>query len=113
MGVREQIIFPEIDYDAVDQVRGLDITITTSAKTDLEAFALLEAFGFRSPPKAAPSSPARSPAGERIATQLPGRAALELEPEAAAEPEALEPETTIPSRTPPRSRRQPPRRSPR
>jgi large subunit ribosomal protein L5 len=45
MGVREQIIFPEIDYDAVDQVRGLDVTITTSAKTDLEAFALLEAFG--------------------------------------------------------------------
>jgi large subunit ribosomal protein L5 len=45
MGVREQIIFPEIDYDAVDQVRGLDITITTSAASDVEAFALLEAFG--------------------------------------------------------------------
>ena len=45
MGVREQIIFPEIDYDSVDQIRGLDITITTSAETDLEAFALLEAFG--------------------------------------------------------------------
>jgi large subunit ribosomal protein L5 len=45
MGVREQIIFPEIDYDSVDQIRGLDITITTSARTDLEAFALLEAFG--------------------------------------------------------------------
>jgi large subunit ribosomal protein L5 len=45
MGVREQIIFPEIDYDAVDQVRGLDITITTSAATDQEAFALLLAFG--------------------------------------------------------------------
>src|SRR5215216_2569118 len=36
MGVREQIIFPEIDYDAIDQVRGLDVTITTSAKTDVE-----------------------------------------------------------------------------
>src|SRR5687767_11072355 len=36
MGIREQIIFPEIDYDAVDQVRGLDVTITTSAKTDVE-----------------------------------------------------------------------------
>ena len=46
LGVREQIIFPEIDYDAIDQTRGLDITITTSAKTDAEAFALLEAFGF-------------------------------------------------------------------
>jgi large subunit ribosomal protein L5 len=45
MGIREQIIFPEIDYDAVDQVRGLDVTITTSAQTDAEAFALLEAFG--------------------------------------------------------------------
>jgi large subunit ribosomal protein L5 len=45
MGIREQIIFPEIDYDAVDQVRGLDVTITTSAKSDLEAFALLAAFG--------------------------------------------------------------------
>ena len=46
MGVREQIIFPEIDYDKVDRVRGLDITITTSAKTDDEGKALLEAFKF-------------------------------------------------------------------
>jgi hypothetical protein len=45
LGVKEQIIFPEIDYDSIDQVRGLDITITTSAKTDAEAFALLTAFG--------------------------------------------------------------------
>ncbi len=45
MGVREQIIFPEIDYDAIDHVRGLDITITTSARTDVEAFALLSALG--------------------------------------------------------------------
>jgi large subunit ribosomal protein L5 len=45
MGVREQIIFPEVDYDAIDQVRGLDITITTSASSDDEAFALLEALG--------------------------------------------------------------------
>jgi large subunit ribosomal protein L5 len=45
MGVREQIIFPEVDYDEIDQVRGLDITITTSASTDDEAFALLEALG--------------------------------------------------------------------
>ena len=45
MGVREQIIFPEIDYDAVDQIRGLDVTITTSAQSDAEAFALLEALG--------------------------------------------------------------------
>jgi len=45
LGVREQIIFPEIDYDAVDQVRGLDVTITTTAQSDEEAFALLDAFG--------------------------------------------------------------------
>jgi large subunit ribosomal protein L5 len=45
MGVREQIIFPEIDYDAIDQVRGLDITITTTAKTDEEARVLLELLG--------------------------------------------------------------------
>ena len=45
MGVREQIIFPEIDYDAVDAVRGLDVTITTTAASDAEAYALLEAFG--------------------------------------------------------------------
>jgi large subunit ribosomal protein L5 len=45
LGVREQVIFPEIDYDAVDQVRGLDITITTNARNDVEAFALLEALG--------------------------------------------------------------------
>jgi large subunit ribosomal protein L5 len=45
LGVREQIIFPEIDYDAIDAVRGLDVTITTSAKSDAEAYALLESFG--------------------------------------------------------------------
>jgi len=45
MGVREQVIFPEIDYDSVDQVRGLDITFTTTADTDPEAFALLDAMG--------------------------------------------------------------------
>jgi large subunit ribosomal protein L5 len=45
LGVKEQIIFPEIDYDAIDQVRGLDVTITTSAATDIEAYALLAALG--------------------------------------------------------------------
>src|SRR5215212_7386370 len=45
MGIREQIIFPEIDYDNIDQVRGLDVTITTSAQTDAEAFTLLSALG--------------------------------------------------------------------
>jgi large subunit ribosomal protein L5 len=45
-GVKEQIIFPEIDFDAIDAVRGMDISITTTAKTDEEAKALLEAFNF-------------------------------------------------------------------
>ena len=46
LGVREQIIFPEIDYDKVDAIRGMDIAITTSAKNDEEGRALLDAFGF-------------------------------------------------------------------
>ena len=46
MGVQEQIIFPEIDYDKIDALRGMDITITTTAKTDEEARALLGAFNF-------------------------------------------------------------------
>ena len=46
MGVNEQIIFPEIDYDKIDAIRGLDITITTTAKSDEEGRALLEAFNF-------------------------------------------------------------------
>lgn len=46
MGVKEQIIFPEIDYDKIDALRGMNITITTTAKTDEEGRALLEAFKF-------------------------------------------------------------------
>jgi large subunit ribosomal protein L5 len=45
IGIREQIIFPEIDYDSVDRVRGLDVTITTTAQTDAEALALLRGLG--------------------------------------------------------------------
>ena len=46
MGVKEQIMFPEIDYDQIDVIRGMDITITTTAKNDEEAMALLQAFNF-------------------------------------------------------------------
>ncbi len=46
LGVKEQIIFPEIEYDKIDAIRGMDITLTTSAKTDEEARALLESFSF-------------------------------------------------------------------
>ena len=45
LGIREQIIFPEIDYDSIDRVRGLDVTITTTAETDEQAFALLRGLG--------------------------------------------------------------------
>ena len=46
MGVKEQIMFPEVDYDQIDVIRGMDITITTNAKNDQEAMALLKAFNF-------------------------------------------------------------------
>ncbi|MEE2731017.1 MAG: 50S ribosomal protein L5 [Pseudomonadota bacterium] len=46
MGIKEQIVFPEIDYDKIDKIRGMDITITTTAKNDAEGRALLEAFQF-------------------------------------------------------------------
>ncbi len=88
MGVKEQLIFPEIDYDSIDIVRGLDITITTSAKTDLEAFELLLGAG----DALRPGGPSR-PGGAR------GRGKAEEEEEqrkeearlkAEAEQEALE-----------------------
>jgi large subunit ribosomal protein L5 len=62
MGVKEQLIFPEIDYDSVDVVRGLDITITTSAKTDLEAFELLLALGMPFAQEGRPGQEAREAA---------------------------------------------------
>ena len=70
MGVREQIIFPEIDYDAIDQVRGLDITITTTARTDAEAFALLDLFGM--PFRREEAAAAAAEAGARRADEARG-----------------------------------------
>lgn len=85
LGVREQIIFPEIDYDAIDEVRGLDITITTTASSDVEAFALLSALGM---PFAAQGRPAGfDPDGEETpedSAEEPGAVATP-EPEAPAE----------------------------
>jgi large subunit ribosomal protein L5 len=46
MGLKEQIMFPEIDFDKIDRIRGMDITITTTARTDDEGRALMRAFGF-------------------------------------------------------------------
>jgi large subunit ribosomal protein L5 len=45
LGITEQIIFPEIDYDKIDRIRGMNITIVTTAKTDEQAYELLQAFG--------------------------------------------------------------------
>jgi large subunit ribosomal protein L5 len=88
MGIREQIIFPEIDYDSIDQVRGLDVNITTTAETDEEAFELLRMLGMpfrRDEGEAAPQQAAPAPAPEP-----------EPEPEAEAEPEAVaEPEAQV------------------
>jgi large subunit ribosomal protein L5 len=83
MGVKEQVIFPEIDYDSVDQIRGLDVVITTSAQTDEEAFALLEALGM----------PFARTDGK------PGRAGVDTTPvtqEPAAEPDETPAAETIP-----------------
>jgi large subunit ribosomal protein L5 len=120
MGVKEQIIFPEIDYDAIDEVRGLDITITTSARSDVEAFALLIAMGMPFAPQGRPAGfeepgqddvsagngsgggekpPARAPAAGTTATEVAELEVAEPEPAEAqaavpdaAEPEAAEPE---------------------
>jgi large subunit ribosomal protein L5 len=117
LGVKEQIIFPEIDYDSIDEVRGLDITITTSAASDPEAFALLLALGMpfasQGRPKdfqaldeesgagdggapAAAAEPVEEPAEEQSAAE-----ALELpEDEAAAEsgaPAEAEADATVES----------------
>jgi large subunit ribosomal protein L5 len=117
LGVKEQIIFPEIDYDAIDQVRGLDITITTSASSDVEAYALLAALGMpfsaQGRPKgydpeadqaaadaheqaqAAKDAPVAAPDPEpepepepEAASEPEPEAASEPKPEAAGEPEA-------------------------
>jgi large subunit ribosomal protein L5 len=77
LGIKEQIIFPEIDYDSIDQVRGLDVTITTTAGSDEEAFELLRLLGM----------PFRSEdGGGRPAAEAPDEAAAEPAEEAAAEP---------------------------
>jgi large subunit ribosomal protein L5 len=90
MGVREQIIFPEIDYDSIDQVRGLNVTITTSAETDDEARELLRLLGmpFRREGEEQTAAEVRreQEAAERRAAQEEAREELAAEqPEAQAE----------------------------
>jgi large subunit ribosomal protein L5 len=103
MGVKEQIIFPEVDYDAIDQVRGLDITITTTATTDAEAFALLYAFGMPFATQGRPKG-FNEAAGVAESDGASGGEAEESQPAveeqaAAPEPEA-EPEPEAPSEEP-------------
>ncbi len=93
LGVQEQIIFPEIDYDAIDQVRGLDITITTSAATDIEAYALLSALGMPFSPQGRPKGydPAADEAAARAheeAEAASAAAAAKAAAEPAPEPKA-------------------------
>ncbi|MEA2200719.1 MAG: large subunit ribosomal protein [Solirubrobacteraceae bacterium] len=96
MGVKEQIIFPEIDYDAIDEVRGLDITITTSAETDVEAFALLMAMGMPFAAQGRPAGFDLEGEGEDAEPQDDAAAAPEAAEPEAAEPEAAEPEAAEP-----------------
>jgi large subunit ribosomal protein L5 len=86
LGIREQIIFPEIDYDAIDQVRGLDVTITTTAPSDEEAFALLEAFGMPFSREGRPGGPS----AEEVAAAEEERRREEARQRAEAEQAALE-----------------------
>jgi len=93
LGVREQIIFPEIDYDTIDQVRGLDVTITTTAKTDAEGFELLSMLGmpFRREDKKAPAVAQAEKAEHEAKAEAEAAAKAELEAEAKAkEPEQPE-----------------------
>ena len=87
LGVREQTIFPEIDYDAIDQVRGLDVVIVTSAQSDIEAFALLEAFGM---PFSKENRPDKAEQAARQAAAEEAERHEELRAKAEAEQAALE-----------------------
>jgi large subunit ribosomal protein L5 len=88
MGVKEQIIFPEIDYDAIDMVRGLDITITTSAASDIEAYALLAAFGlpFSADRRPKGYDPAADAAAERAHEEAEAASAAAAQAAAEASP---------------------------
>jgi large subunit ribosomal protein L5 len=84
MGVKEQLIFPEIDYDSVDEVRGLDITITTTAQTDLEAFELLLALGMPFAQDGRPGGADEEKKAEEEEEQRKEEARLKAEAEQAA-----------------------------
>jgi large subunit ribosomal protein L5 len=110
LGIREQLIFPEIDYDSIDQVRGLDVTITTTAKTDEEGLELLRMIGmpFRGDGQGQRAA-AETAAPEAAETPEP-EVAQAPEPEVAeapaAEAEAPGPETDEPAPEPAESEQQ-------
>jgi large subunit ribosomal protein L5 len=84
LGIREQIIFPEIDYDAIDQVRGLDVAVVTTAESDEEAFALLHLLGMPFQEDGRPGQP------DTRDTEAEEREAEEARQKAEAEQAALE-----------------------
>jgi len=105
LGVREQIIFPEIDYDAIDQVRGLDITITTSAATDEEAFALLLALGMPFQEEGRPGQPeSATEVEEEERRQEEARARAQAEQEALEQLKEENPEAYERPEEPPEGR---------
>jgi large subunit ribosomal protein L5 len=79
LGVREQLIFPEIDYDSIDEVRGLDVTITTSARTDEEAYELLRALGMPFSPEGRPGEEDAEAAAEEERRKEEARQRAEAE----------------------------------
>ncbi len=84
MGVKEQLIFPEIDYDSIDEVRGLDVTIATSAQTDVEAFELLLGLGMPFAKEGRPGSRGAEAEAEAEEEKRKEEARLRAEAEQAA-----------------------------
>ena len=92
LGVREQLIFPEIDYDSIDQVRGLDVTITTTARTDEEAFELLLRLGMPFSPEGRPGEEDTAAAEEEERRHEEARMRAEAEQAALEQLKAENPE---------------------
>ena len=88
LGIKEQIVFPEIDYDKVDKIRGLDITITTTAKNDEEGLALLKEFNF--PIKEAPQNVSSESESEEAVEEVKAEEAVEEAVEEVKAEEAVE-----------------------
>ena len=88
LGIKEQIVFPEIDYDKVDKIRGLDISITTTAKNDEEGLALLKEFNF--PIKEAPQNVSSESESEEAVEEVKAEEAVEEAVEEVKAEEAVE-----------------------